>query len=352
MRRPLVVAVAILAFVGLVWPPASAQQPPKPPPLPPINAATARLDATINGLDGPGFAIVADDQGTLLAAACENGTVQFWRRDVIIGLRPGDGNAQVLAAHRGPVTALAWCADYRLATAGVDKRVLVWEMPEGKLLHTLSTEAIVRALAPSPDGKRLASAEDAVVQLWDVATGKSMMKLTGATESLLCIAFSPDGMRIAAGGYDSKLYTWDVATGKKGLDVPAHPPIPANTEETPVTVVGAVAFGPDGKEVAVGAADGRVHLFGAADGKLLRSLPGHTSAVTSLVYHPGGALLISGSKDGSVRLWNPANGQALKTLEGHTAWVQGVTLLEKGTRLASVGADQSVRLWDLTPPKP
>src|SRR5262249_47267130 len=146
--------------------------------------------------------------------------------------------------------------------------------------------------------------------------------------------------------------TWEVATGKKGLDVAAHPPIPANTEETPVTVVGAVAFGPDGKEVAGGAAPRRVHPFGAARGQVLPPPPRPPRAGTSLVYHPGGAVLVSGSKDGSVRLWNPANGQALKTLEGHTAWVQGVTLLEKGTRLASVGADQSVRLWDLTPPKP
>ncbi|MBI1918529.1 MAG: WD40 repeat domain-containing protein [Planctomycetes bacterium] len=348
MRGKLVAAVAILAFVGIP----RAQQPAKPPPLPPINPAAARLDATINGLDGPGFAIAADEQCTFLAAACENGTVQFWHRDVILGLRPGDRNAQELTAHRGPVMALAWCAESRLVSAGADKRIYIWEMPEGKALYTLTASAVVRALAASPDGKRLASAEEAAVQLWDASTGKATSKLTGPTDALLCVAFSPDGTRVAAGGYDSRLYLWDLATGKKLVDVPAHPPIPANTEERPLTVVDAVAFSPDGKEVAVGGADGRIHQFGAADGKLLRSLSGHTSAVTSLVYHPAGPLLVSGSKDGSVRLWNPANGQALKTLEGHTAWVQGVTLLEKGTRLASVGADQTVRLWDLTTPKP
>jgi WD40 repeat protein len=348
MRGKLVAAVAILAFAGSLWPQPAA----KPPPLPPINPAAARLDTSINGLDGPGFAVAADEAGTFLAAACENGTVQFWHRDVILGLRPGDRNAQELIAHRGPVMALAWCADSRLATAGADKRILLWEMPEGKVLHTLTASAVVRALAVSPDSKRLASAEDATVQLWDASTGKATSKLTGPTDALLCVAFSPDGMRLAAGGYDRRLYLWDLATSKKLVEVPAHPPIPANTEETPVTVVGAVAFSPDGKEVAVGGADGRIHLFGAADGKLLRSASGHTSAVTSLVYHPGGTLLVSGSKDNSVRLWNPTNGQALKALEGHAAWVQGVALLEKGTRLASVGADQTVRLWDLAPARP
>jgi WD40 repeat protein len=348
MRGKLMAVVVMLAFVGLH----GAQPPAKPLPLPTINPAVARLDTIINGLDGPGFAVAADEQGTFLVAAGENGTVQFWHRDVIRGLRPGDRNAQEFTAHRGPVLGLAWCADARLATAGADKRIHIWEMPKGKALYSLTASAVVRALAAAPDGKRLASAEEAAVQLWDATTGKATSRLTGPTDGLLGVAFSPDGTRLAAGGYESRLYLWDLGTGKKQFDVPAYPPIPANTEERPLTVVGAVAFSPDGKEVAAGGADGRIHLFSTVDGKLLRSLAGHTSAVTSLTYHPGGTLLISGSKDGSVRLWAPANGQALKTLEGHTAWVQGVTLLEKGTRLASVSADQTVRLWDLTSPKP
>src|SRR5262249_19602603 len=138
-----------------------------------------------------------DEQGTFLAAACENGTVQLWHRDVIRGLRPGDRNAQEFNAHRGPVLALAWCADSRLATAGADKRIHIWELPEGKLLQTLTSSAVVRALAAAPDGKRLASAEDSAVQLWDANTGKATTSLTGPADGLLCVAFSPDGTRVA-----------------------------------------------------------------------------------------------------------------------------------------------------------
>ena len=65
----------------------------------------------------------------------------------------------------------------------------------------------------------------------------------------------------------------------------ARPPMPPDA----TNVVAALAFSPDGKQLAAGGSDSQVHIFTAADGKLVRSMPGHTSAVTGLVFHPRGA---------------------------------------------------------------
>jgi WD40 repeat protein len=339
----------LLLVVGVLAGSASvAQPPPKPPPLPAIAPNLARLEATIGGLDGPGTGLVYCGPAGILAASCETGRIHYWNKDVIGGIRVGEGTPDCLPAHQGPVTALAWSGGPVLASAGADQKLLLWSMPDGAVLHSLAPQVVVRALALAPDGKLLASAgDDLAIQLWDTASAKPLTKLTGHADWLLCLAFSPDGKLLASGGYDGTVRVWDVAAGKKLLDILARPPMPPDASNVPM----AVAFAPDSKQLAVGGTDAQVHLFNVSDGKIVRSMPGHTSSVTSLAFHPSGTVLASASKDRTVRLWSPANGQMIKALEGHTAWVEGVVFVAQGARLASVGADHTVRLWDLTEKK-
>jgi WD40 repeat protein len=344
---------ALLALiVGLSTVSAQKAPPPKPPTSPPINPAIAKLDQTAEALDGPGTALAVRPTSDLLVIASEDHNLRYWLKDGANPLRVADAKPHVLKGHDAPITAVA-VAGSSLASASVDGKIVLWTVPGDKAAHTFKAPAPVRALVLSPDGKTLASAgDDAVVQLWDATTVQAKSKLTGATDWLLALAFSPDGKTVIAGGYDGRLRSWDIATGKKGFDVLAQPAAPAKAPTPPANVVHAVAFSADGKLIAAGGSDARVDLFQAADGKIVRSMPGHTSTVTALVFHPAGNILVSAGKDRTIRLWNLANGQMLKSLEGHTAWVQGVALLDDGTRLASVGADRTVRLWTLTePPK-
>src|SRR5437763_9410302 len=87
---------------------AFTQQPAKPPAFPPINPAQARLDQTIGGLAGPGLAIAQNAEAGILAAACENSLIQYWSKDVMMGVRVGDGTPHVLKGHQAAILALAW----------------------------------------------------------------------------------------------------------------------------------------------------------------------------------------------------------------------------------------------------
>src|SRR5262245_25986391 len=69
----------------------------------------------------------------------------------------------------------------------------------------------------------------------------------------------------------------------------------------------AVAFSPDGKQLATGGADDNVMIWDAMSGELLATLKGHEDSVLGVAFSPDGKSLASASADNTVRVWNLAN---------------------------------------------
>jgi WD40 repeat protein len=338
-------AIMGIGILGLTLLSAQAQ-PGKAPMFPPINPAIAKADITATGLDGPGFAIAYGGDADLIVVACEHGTLQAFNKETLAAFKGGKGKPEIWKGHQGPVRAIAWTGGPVLASVGADKKINFWQMPAGKISQSVPVDYRIRALAMSKDGKVLASAgESEIIQLWDTDTGKPTTKLTDKMDWTLCLAFSADGTQLLSGDYLGVVRLWDV-DGKKLAELPAKPMPPPKTTPDPVPAT-SVAFGPDGKTVFIGSADGKIHVVNLDDGKIIRTLVGHTTAVTGMVFHPSGTLLATCSKDRTVKLWNPAAPAPLKSLDGHTAWIEGIVFIDQGTKLATVSADQTVRTWDL-----
>jgi WD40 repeat protein/DNA-binding CsgD family transcriptional regulator len=154
--------------------------------------------------------------------------------------------------------------------------------------------------------------------------------------SILAIDFSPDGRVLATGDTDYKVHLWNVITGEQQLSWQAH-------EDW----IRSVCFSPDGTTLATGSEDQTIRLWEVTTGRCLRTLEGHTSWVRFIRFSADGKQLVSASEDKTVRLWDAVSGECLKVLQGHTRTVRSATFSPDGNIIASASGDSTVRLWDM-----
>ena len=82
---------------------------------------------------------------------------------------------------------------------------------ESRLLQTLTGHSdSVYSVSFSPDGKRIVSGgTDKTLKVWDAETGQEMLTLTGHSDSVISVVFSPNGRRIISGSHDKTVKIWD-----------------------------------------------------------------------------------------------------------------------------------------------
>jgi WD40 repeat protein len=243
------------------------------------------------------------------------------------------------------VSALAFSPDGRvLAMGDYSRQVWLWDVGAGKAVgEPLVQSGIVFSMAFSPDGKTLAVGTVEQVngaRLWDLTTGRPRGKAMPHKNWVVEVAFSPDGKTLLTRSHDRTIRLWNAATGEPVSDYLPHHGL------------GAAAFSPDGKTIALGGGtggnDAGVRLWDTATGK---PLPGamlpHASHIPTLAFSPDGKVLGVGCEDGAARLWDVATRKPLGPPLVQRYTIRGVAFTPDGRWFLTTADDGTVRRWPL-----
>ncbi|MGE0128730.1 MAG: protein kinase [Blastocatellales bacterium] len=390
------------------------------------DAATGELLTELSGHQNFIWSVAFSPDGKTLATGSGDRTAKLW--DVSAGRE-----IATLKGHTLRVSVVAFSPDGKtLATGSRDETVKLWETATGLERFTIQTgkswvhslafspsssmdggkllvgqeqerklkfydaangrpipvnfenDDIARAIAVSPDGKKIAASSiHRTVTLWDATTKRQLAVLRGHTGEVSSIAFSPDGQTLATASGDRTVKLWRAATGQETATLKGH-----------LSNVYSIAFAPDGRRLVTGAADRTVKLWDVeaaseldvitdVGGKVARaaispdsqkivatggwegkpmlwdanprrgglapgiSLGNSTEMYTSVDYSLDGKKIATGNKDKTAKLWDAVTGRELNVFSGHADDVNAVAISPDGQRLATGSVDKTIKLWDV-----
>ena len=202
---------------------------------------------------------------------------------------------------------------------------------------------LIRTLAYSLDGKRIAQNGFHEVLIANSANGKVVKRLVGLSERIESISFSPDGTKLAiAGGKPGsmgEIQIWDWEREKLLL---SH-------SVTYDTLYG-VSWSPDGKSVAFGASDTAVRVIDSEDAKPILYMAGHDDWVRGTVFTADGKSIFSVSRDKTVKQTDVATERFIGNVTTHTPGVlnggqNSIAVRPGKTELLVGGADGKAKLF-------
>ncbi len=227
------------------------------------NASTGARVSTYHGHSDVVYDVAWSPDGTRIASASNDGSVQIW--DALTGKNiatfSNPSNARGQAA---PFNTVAWSPDGSRIAAGGNGDVLLLDATTAKALGYIGHHGgIVHAVAWSPDGKYLAiGSSNDTVELWDMTNGNNFFNYSGHTADVLAVAWSSDGKRIASASSDGTVQVWDALTGNHAYIYRGHADYYWG-HFTSGASVDAVAWSPDGKQIASGGSDNTVQVWTA-----------------------------------------------------------------------------------------
>jgi len=242
-----------------------------------------------------------------------------------------------------PVAAVAFHPEGKLFAEAGYGRVTIWDLDLAKPVTILtSVLGAVNDLRFSPNGRLLAVAggqpsAKGEIRIYRVEDWKLQATFREHADVVFCVAFHPDGQRLASASYDKTVGIWNIANHKLERTLTHHSDF-----------VYSVAFSPDGKWLVSSSKDRTARIIDPDTGKSMMTFSGMEQDVLAVAVHPDGKSVVTSGYESGLYWWNPQNGERTRLQRGHGNAVHEICFSKDGKLVASAGGDRTVRLWDGT----
>ena len=198
------------------------------------------------------------------------------------------------------------------AVGGADNTVRILDVASGKELHKIGNhENWVLATVFGRDGKRVVSVgRDRAAKLTDTSSGAFLENINLLRGELTAVARHPSEELVVIGGEDRVPYLY-LMDRPKNMKIADDTTLVRQLERQKGAIF-ALAWSPDGKQIAVAGASPEVILYDAESGKRLAACTGHPAGIYALAYTADGKRLATGGFDGHVRIYDSASGGLIR----------------------------------------
>jgi serine/threonine protein kinase len=203
----------------------------------------------------------------------------------------------------------------------------------------------IHALAWSPDGGYLAfGMEEGQVIIWDVRARQVYASSHPHSRRVTSLSWSPDSQYLASGSRDQRLCVQAVE-----LDASLQ----GKQELLKIVFVYAdynnsilkIAWSPDGRYIALGGTGKATHVCNATSGDPIWRYQHHRSWVEALAWSPDSQYLATGSQDHAVHVCKIGTADPILTYTGHSDNVNALEWSPDGRMVVSASNDKTVQVW-------
>ena len=241
-----------------------------------------------------------------------------------------------------PVYSVTITPDGRYAACGRGGEIAIYDLTTRQFVANLSDKALktgrahgdlVHSLHFSPDGERLASGGFREVKIWRrVPVGGNVAKKTALP--LGTLAVTPGGRRLVSADRRNGIQVFDAATGALEMTV----------AESPKTNYRAISISPDGSSAALVAESGEMSVWPLSQKGARIDYPAQPAA-SAVSWSADGRLLLAGGEDKTVRIWPAAGRQPQHEFKVPSGSITAVLQDPSSMQIVVSTDDGYLRFW-------